>query len=147
MNFDFSNVDELLKKAQDENLYKKLLLQLQKDFGLANIHVDITSSVLPEELKSVLLEKVYVLIMERFSEHLNLLYIVDVPEKAFKEIHRTLKPGGAHIFSVPIQSVTTRPDTSEAKNYMASNLIFVWCIVKDPSLGRSPVTRIQNCYV
>lgn len=24
------------------------------------------------------------------------------PEKAFKEIHRTLKPGGAHIFSVPI---------------------------------------------
>lgn len=24
------------------------------------------------------------------------------PEKAFKEIYRTLKPGGAHIFSVPI---------------------------------------------
>lgn len=24
------------------------------------------------------------------------------PEKAFKEIHRTLKPGGAHIFSVPL---------------------------------------------
>ncbi len=24
------------------------------------------------------------------------------PDKAFKEIHRTLKPGGAHIFSVPI---------------------------------------------
>ncbi|WP_211342469.1 class I SAM-dependent methyltransferase [Hyunsoonleella aestuarii] len=24
------------------------------------------------------------------------------PEKAFREIHRTLKPGGAHIFSVPI---------------------------------------------
>lgn len=24
------------------------------------------------------------------------------PEKAFKEIHRTIKPGGAHIFSVPL---------------------------------------------
>jgi SAM-dependent methyltransferase len=24
------------------------------------------------------------------------------PEKAFQEIHRTLKPGGAHIFSVPL---------------------------------------------
>lgn len=24
------------------------------------------------------------------------------PDKAFKEIHRTLKPGGAHIFSVPL---------------------------------------------
>ena len=24
------------------------------------------------------------------------------PDKAFREIHRTLKPGGAHIFSVPI---------------------------------------------
>ena len=24
------------------------------------------------------------------------------PDRAFKEIHRTLKPGGAHIFSVPL---------------------------------------------
>ena len=89
MNLDFSNVDELLKKAKDENLFEKLLLQLLKDFGLANIQIDIVSSVLPEELKNILHEKVYVLLMERFSEYLNLLYIVDVPEKAFKEIHVT----------------------------------------------------------
>ena len=40
-------------------------------------------------MKAVLLEKIYYLIMERFSEYLNLLYIVDVPEKAFKEIQVT----------------------------------------------------------
>lgn len=89
MNFDFSTIDELLKKAKDEKLYEKLLLQLQMDFGLANIQIDIVSSVLPEVLKNILHEKVYVLLMERFSEYLNLLYIVDVPEKAFKEIDVT----------------------------------------------------------
>lgn len=42
------------------------------------------------------------------SESFDLVITSDVmehiyePEKAFKEIHRTLKPGGAHIFSVPL---------------------------------------------
>ena len=43
----------------------------------------------PEELRAILHEKIYYLIMERFADYLNLLYVVDVPEKAFKEIQVT----------------------------------------------------------
>lgn len=84
-----SNSTELLLNAQENYLYSKLVAQLVKDFGLANIHVDIATDISSDELKKALHEKVYHLIMERFSEYLNLLYIVDVPEKAFKEIQVT----------------------------------------------------------
>lgn len=86
MVLNFFNSTELLANAEKNDLYKKLVAQLIKDFGLANIHIGLSPDVHPEGLKSVLKEKIYHLIMERFSEYLNLLYIVDVPEKAFKEI-------------------------------------------------------------
>jgi len=89
MVLNFSNSTELLKNAHENQLYPKLVAQLLKDFGLANIQIDIALGLRPVELKNILHEKVYVLLMERFSEYLNLLYIVDVPEKAFKEIHGT----------------------------------------------------------
>jgi hypothetical protein len=85
----FLNSSELLQNAQENKLYPKLVAQLEKDFGLANIPVKMGLGIAPEELKSVLREKIYYLIMERFSEYLNLLYIVDVPEKAFREIQVT----------------------------------------------------------
>ncbi|NNE77909.1 MAG: hypothetical protein HKN31_12650 [Pricia sp.] len=89
MIMNFPNSTELLQKAQENSLYNKLVTQLRKDFSLANIHVDIVSGIASDELRSVLHEKIYFLIMERFSDYLNLLYIVDVPEKAFKEIQVT----------------------------------------------------------
>ena len=85
----FRNSTELLQNAQESELYAKLVVQLEKDFSLSNIPMDIGSGISADELKAVLLEKIYYLIMERFSEYLNLLYIVDVPEKAFKEIQVT----------------------------------------------------------
>lgn len=90
----FPNSSELLQNAKSEQLYEKLVIQLQKDFGLANIPIDFTSNGSVEELpptalKSILHEKVYYLILERFSEYLNLLYIVDVPEKEVKNIEVT----------------------------------------------------------
>lgn len=74
-----------------EKLYEKLVDQLEKDFVLANIHIDLgpaamQETIVPANLKSTLHEKVYYLIMERFSDYLNLLYIIDVPEKEVKEI-------------------------------------------------------------
>lgn len=84
-----SNSIALLSKAKEAELYAKLVAQIEKDFGLANVHIDIFSGILPDKLISALHEKIYYLIMERFSEYLNLLYIVDVPEKAFKEIQVT----------------------------------------------------------
>jgi hypothetical protein len=85
----FPNSTVLLKDAIKSRLYQKLVAQLGKDFGLANVAVDFQIDMVPEELRSILHEKIYYLIMERFSDYLNLLYVIDVPEKAFKEIHVT----------------------------------------------------------
>ncbi|MDT7829436.1 hypothetical protein RQM65_12230 [Pricia sp. S334] len=87
MNFPNSTI--LLQDAQKAELYSPLVAQLKKDFGLANVPVQLHAKIPPDELKSVLREKIYHLIMERFPEYLNLLYIVDVPEKAFEDIQVT----------------------------------------------------------
>ena len=86
MVLNFSDSTDLLANAEKAELYNKLVAQLIKDFGLANIYIDLNLDISPLELKSVLMEKIYRLIMERFSEYLNLLYIIDVPEKKVKEI-------------------------------------------------------------
>lgn len=83
------NSIELLQNTQEQALYSKLVSQLQKDFVLANISIDISNDSTPDNLLTLLQEKIYYLIMERFSEYLNLLYIIDVPEKAFKNIDAT----------------------------------------------------------
>jgi hypothetical protein len=80
---------ELLKYAASVSLYQKLVSQLRKDFGLANITLDLPEGVGPLELKTILKEKIYVLLLERFTDYLNLLYVVDVPEKAFSAIDST----------------------------------------------------------
>lgn len=89
MNVDFPNTVILLQHAQGEKLYQKLIRQLQKDFTLANIVITVDQILAPVDLKTLVHEKVYQLLMERFSEYLHLLYIIDVPEKAFKDIHVT----------------------------------------------------------
>ncbi len=89
MQINFSNSKELLQTAIEEELYEKLVNQLKKDFSLANIFIDFSENIKTYELQTLILEKIYVLIMEKFSEYLNLLYIIDVPERAFKEIKVT----------------------------------------------------------
>lgn len=86
MSEEYQSSLELLETALSHQLYEKLVIQLAKDFSLANIPFDLPHSIAPEELKTLLHEKVYVLLLERFSEYLNLMYIVDVPEKAFSTI-------------------------------------------------------------
>lgn len=85
----FLNSDELIHTAQKEQLYGKLVAQLEKDFGLANVPIDFSLDITPHDLKAILHEKLYNLILEKFTDYLNLLYIVDVPEKALKEIRVT----------------------------------------------------------
>ena len=79
-------IQELLKEAQAKNLYKKLVLQLNKDLLYANIDLGFDEDILPTSLKLLLHEEVYRLIQEKFTEYLNLLYIIDVPEKAVKAL-------------------------------------------------------------
>ncbi|WP_348812836.1 hypothetical protein [Flavobacterium maritimum] len=80
------NTDLLLVEAQGENLYLKLVEQINKDFNLANEGVDFPLSISPEELKIQLQEKIYRLIQYKFAEYLNLLYIIDVSESEVKKL-------------------------------------------------------------
>ncbi len=78
--------DDLIEEVNQLDLYRKLILQLNKDFLLANIDLDFHEEVLPSSLKLLLHETVYKLIQEKFTEYLNLLYIIDVPEKQVKAL-------------------------------------------------------------
>ena len=80
------NTDLLLTQASVENLYLKLVDQINKDFNLANEGIDFPMSIAPEELKIQLHEKIYRLIQYKFAEYLNLLYIIDVPENEIKQL-------------------------------------------------------------
>lgn len=81
--------EELLQEAVARGLYEPLVAQLQKDFGRANAALSIPADMPPEALGRLLHETVYLLLMERFSDYLNVLYVVDVPERSFKEIPLT----------------------------------------------------------
>ena len=80
---ELSSSAEVLQKAVSLELYSRLLHQLKKDFALANIPFDPPDDVSPADLKTRLREKIYFLLLERFSDYLNLLYVVDVSEKHF----------------------------------------------------------------
>jgi hypothetical protein len=86
MKLDVVNSGELLHLVNEQILFVNLVKQLEKDFQLSNILWEIPSDVSAEELISSLREKLYYLIMERFSEYLNLLYVIDVPEREFQHI-------------------------------------------------------------
>ncbi|MGV7106618.1 hypothetical protein [Flavobacterium sp. U410] len=81
-----ANIDVLISQAEEENLYEKLILQLQKDFHLANEELDVEVTTQPAELKQIVHEKIYRLIQVKFAEYLNLLYIIDVPENEIKKL-------------------------------------------------------------
>jgi hypothetical protein len=78
--------DELLSNAEKENLYQKLIEQINKDFNLANEGINFPLSTNPNELKIQLHEKIYRLIQYKFAEYLNLLYIIDVSEDQIKKL-------------------------------------------------------------
>ncbi|MFV5694035.1 hypothetical protein ACM55G_01180 [Flavobacterium sp. LB3P122] len=80
------NADLLLVEAEGENLYLKLIEQINKDFNLANEGIDFPLSTSPDELKLQLHEKIYRLIQYKFAEYLNLLYIIDVSEEQIKKL-------------------------------------------------------------
>lgn len=78
--------EALIEEANQSDLYHKLIKQLNKDFLLANIDLDFHEEILPSSLKLLLHETVYKLIQEKFTDYLNLLYIIDVSEKQVKAL-------------------------------------------------------------
>ncbi|MEJ2113390.1 MAG: hypothetical protein P8X62_06785 [Flavobacteriaceae bacterium] len=78
--------DTLIAESNKLGLYKKLIFQLNKDFALANIDLSFNEDILPTSLKLILQENIYKLIQERFTDYLNLLYIIDVSEEKIKQL-------------------------------------------------------------
>lgn len=81
-----ASFNDLIDEANQLDLYTKMIIQMNKDFLLANIDLDFHEEVLPSSLKLILHETLYKLIQEKFTEYLSLLYIIDVPEKQVKAL-------------------------------------------------------------
>jgi hypothetical protein len=75
-----SNFEDLVAEANTLHLYKKLIVQLNKDLSYANVDLEFDEAILPTSLKLVLQDAIFNLIQNKFSEYLNLLYIIDVSE-------------------------------------------------------------------
>jgi hypothetical protein len=86
MSWDLQHLSELEKQVQQENLLEALIVQTNKDFQLANHPLDLSLQSTPEQIIQVVHQKVYDLLQYQFTEYLNLLYIVDVPESQVKSI-------------------------------------------------------------
>lgn len=82
----FKTTDEILTTSQGLLLYKKLVLQLNKDFQRANVDFDFSEEINPSELKIKLNETVFNLLQDNYSDFQNLLYIIDVSEVKIKQI-------------------------------------------------------------
>jgi predicted amino acid-binding ACT domain protein len=81
---------QILKNAQNLGLLPSLLEQLQKDYERAGLQFPIQENhMLSADLSQIyaaLKENLYRVLMEHFDDYLNLMYAIDVPEKAFKDI-------------------------------------------------------------
>mgnify|MGYP001821882847 CR=1 FL=1 len=75
-----SNFEDLISEASALDLYQNLVVQLNKDLQYANVDLAFDEEILPTSLKLVLQESVFYLIQNKFSDYINLLYIVDVSE-------------------------------------------------------------------
>lgn len=81
--------DALILQATQSDLYTKLIVQLNKDLALANVDLDFDEEVLPTSLKLILQDSVFKLIQEKFTEYLNLLYLIDVSEEKVRTINES----------------------------------------------------------
>lgn len=77
---------ELLKSIEVENLYVRLIEQLNKDFHLTNVAVTFDGASTPLQLKKRLFEVLLDLISNQYDDYLNLLYRVDVPESELAKL-------------------------------------------------------------
>lgn len=80
------NSFQLLESVTKENLFDKLIAQLNKDFQLANIECNFAATILPQELIGKLNETVRNLMVNNYDDYLNLLYRIDVSEKELSRV-------------------------------------------------------------
>ena len=80
------NSIELLQGIESENLVAKLIMQLNKDFYLANISEKFEQSVSINNLKSNLVRIIKTLLTTSYDDYLNLMYRIDISEKELLKI-------------------------------------------------------------
>lgn len=83
------NCEDVLHYVTEQELYLLLRKQIAKDFEKIQQTLAITPTTEPSDLKALVTEKVYFLLMERFPEYLNLMYSVDIRESYFKHLKIT----------------------------------------------------------
>ena len=83
---EFSNSKSLLQYAANCQLYSKLVRQINKDFHAAQASLEMPAHIDPDDLCDSLREKIYFLLLERFSDFLQLMYIVDIPETVYRKM-------------------------------------------------------------
>ncbi len=77
----FKNSSDLLDNALKVDLYTQLIKQLNKDFSLANLSLNISEQITPFTLKKELQEAIENIILNDANSFSSLLYIIDVSEK------------------------------------------------------------------
>jgi hypothetical protein len=83
---DLTTFEAVVTDANQRKLYQKLIQQLNKDLLFANINLEFDDAVLPTSLKLILHETIYKLIQDKFTDYLNLLYIIDVSEEKIRQL-------------------------------------------------------------
>lgn len=85
----FSDSGHVMEYARLKGLYDALVFQVKKDFARVNLELILAKDPQPKQLQTVIREKVYLLLMERFPDYLNVMYAVDIPERALKQLELT----------------------------------------------------------
>lgn len=83
---DFDDSLQIFDNITRDNLYPKLLNQLNKDFQYSGLSVGFQIDIPPAELCQYLVAIIYRLINNDFSDYLNLLYRVDISESEIKSL-------------------------------------------------------------
>jgi len=93
MKTNFTDALDLFDYAGKSGRLNLLLSQLKKDYQRANVSFPLrqigSGDPDPRKLLQALRESLYVLLMERFDQYLNLMYAADVPEREFREVQGT----------------------------------------------------------
>jgi len=75
-----NNAIELFTKIEQDNLYLKLVQQLNKDFQLSNLEFHFEETITPIDLQKALTQHLLKLISNQYDDYLNLLYRIDIAE-------------------------------------------------------------------
>ncbi len=80
------NVLQLLNQIQKDDLLKKLIQQINKDLQLVGVDYNLNENSTPKNVVINLKELLIDLINNKFSDYVNLLYRIDIPEKQIIEL-------------------------------------------------------------